>query len=208
MNFFRSAVAVDFVSPLTVVTVNPLQLPNIPLRAVCRHWPDFLCPGPNWRMVWVHDARRQSRNPTLHHPTYMVLRGGVDALLDVRPHGLVELLGIVPHLVNEVFPTVTPVRINRPLVLRLLGDLPQYCSRFIRCRVWLNGVELDTVMVDVQHGFYIFVQLQAAPGSDPVMAEEATNSIVGHGRFFHVASSPGLLMGWSDPVVESHHAAD
>ena len=60
--------------------------------------------------------------------------------------------------------------------------------------MWLNGVELDTVMVDVQHGFYIFVQLQVVPGTDPVMAEEATNSIVGHGRFFHVASSPGLLI--------------
>ena len=43
VNFFRSAAAVDFVSPLAVVTVNPLQLPNGPLRAVCRYWPDFTC---------------------------------------------------------------------------------------------------------------------------------------------------------------------
>ena len=45
VNFYRSLAAVDFVSPLTVVTVNPLQLPQIPLRAVCSHWRDFTCSG-------------------------------------------------------------------------------------------------------------------------------------------------------------------
>ena len=194
VNFYRSLGAVDFVSPGTVVTFNPSQLPQIPLRAVCSHWRDFTCNGPNWRMVWVHDSRRQSGNPLMHHPTYMVMKRGVDALLDVRPHGLVELLSNVPHRVNEVFPSVTPVKVNRPVILRLLGNLGQYCTRFIRRRVWLNGAELDTLMVDVQHGFYIFVQLQVAPGADAVIAEEATNSIVGHGRFLHVVSSPGILV--------------
>ena len=60
-------------------------------------------------------------------------------------------------------------------------------------------------MVDVQHGFYIFVQLQVAPGADAVIAEEATNSIVGHGRFLHIVSSPGILVVHS--VAESHYAA-
>ncbi len=122
----------------------------------------------------------------------MVLRRGVDALLALRPHGLIEILGMVPHMVNNVFPAVTPSRVNRPLVLRLHGGLEQYCHRFVRCQVWLNGGEIDTLMVDVAHGFYILVQLQAAPGVDPGTAEEATTAIVGHGRFFHVASSPGL----------------
>ena len=148
------------------------------LRAVCSHWRDFTCSGPNWRMVWVHDARRQSGNPLMHNPTYMVMKRGVDARLDVRPHGLVELLSNVPHRVNEVFPSVTPVKVNRPVILRLLGNLGQYCTRFIRCWVWLNGAELDTTMVDVQHGFYIFVQLQVAPGADAVIAEEATTRIM------------------------------
>ena len=130
----------------------------------------------------------------MHYPTYMVMKRGVDALLDVRPHGLVELLSTIPHRVNVVFPSVTPVKVNRPVVLQLLGNLGPYCTRFIRCRVWLNGNKLDTLMADVQHGFYIFVQLQAAPGIEAVMAEEATNSIVGHGRFFHLVSAPGVLI--------------
>ena len=43
-------------------------------------------------MVQVHDARCQSMNQVLHRPTYMVLRRGVDALLALRPHGLLEIL--------------------------------------------------------------------------------------------------------------------
>ena len=31
INFYRSLAAVDFVSPQTVVTVNPLQMPQVPL---------------------------------------------------------------------------------------------------------------------------------------------------------------------------------
>ena len=145
-------------------------------------------------MVWVHDARRQSGNLALQNPTYMVLKRGVDALFDVRPHGLMELLSSVPRMVNVVFPTVTPVKVNRPVVLRLLGNLDHYCLHFLRCRVWLNGAELDTVMVDVQHGFYISVQLQVGLGADQVIAEEATNSIVVHGRFLHLVSAPGVLV--------------
>ena len=49
-------------------------------------------------------------------------------------------------------------------------------------------------MISVYHGFYIFVQLQVAPGADPVVAEEATASIADNGRFFHVVSSPGLTI--------------
>ena len=194
VNFYGSLGAVDFVSPGTIVTINPLRPPQIPLRAICSHWHDFSCTGPNWRMVWVHDARRQTGNPLMQYPTYMVMKRGVDALLDRRPHGLVELLSFIPHKVNVVFPSVTPVKVNRPVVLQLLGNLGPYCTRFVHCRVWLNGAKLDTLMVDVQHGFYILVQLRAAPGVDAVMAKEATDSIVGHGRFLHLVSAPGVLI--------------
>ena len=50
------------------------------------------------------------------------------------------------------------------------------------------------LMVDVQHGFYILVQLRAAPDVDAAMAREATDSIVGHGRFLHLVSAPGVLI--------------
>ena len=65
VNFYRSLGAVDFVSPGTIVTINPLRPPKIPLRAICSHWHDFSCTGPNWRMVWVHDALRQAGNPLM-----------------------------------------------------------------------------------------------------------------------------------------------
>ena len=194
VNFYRSLGAVDFVSPGTTVTINPLRLPQIPLRAICSHWHDFSNTGPNWRMVWVHDARRLAGNPLMQYPTYMVMKRGVDALLDRRPHGLVELLSFIPDRVNVVFPSVTPVKVNRPVVLQLLGNLGPYCTRFVHCQVWLNGVKLDTLMVDAQHGFYILVQLRVAPGVDAVMAKEATDSIVGHGRFLHLVSAPGVLI--------------
>ena len=131
-------------------------------------------------------------NQVLHRPTYMVLRRGVDALLALRPHGLLEILGLVPHAINEVFPTVLPDRVNRLLILRLLGNLETFCHQFIDCRVWVNGDEIDTRMVVVTHGFYILVQLQVTAGADAVIAVEATNAIVRQGRFFHVADSPGL----------------
>ena len=166
VTFYRSLGAVDFVSPGTTVTINPLRLPQIPLRAICSHWHDFSNTGPNWRMVWVHDARKLAGNPLMQYPTYMVMKRGVDALLDRRPHGLVELLSFIPDRVNVVFPSVAPVKVNRPVVLQLLGNLGPYCTRFVRCQVWLNGVKLDTLMVDVQHGFYILIQLRVAPGVD------------------------------------------
>ena len=103
VNFYRSLGAVDFVSPGTTVTINPLRLPQIPLRAICSHWHDFSNTGPNWRMVWVHDARKLAGNPLLQYPTYMVMKRGVDALLDRRPHGLVELLSFIPDRVNVFF---------------------------------------------------------------------------------------------------------
>ena len=122
----------------------------------------------------------------------MVLRREVDALLAFRPHGLLEILGLVPHAINEVCPAVVPNRVNRLLILRLLGNLEPFCHQFINCRVWLNGDEIDTRMVVAAHGFYILVQLQVAAGADAVLAEEATNAIVRYGRLFHVADSPGL----------------
>ena len=184
-NFYRAATgASDFVSPLTVVQLNPAQSPG-PLREICFNWPDFVTNPPNWRMVQVHEARCQSMNQVLHRPTYVVLRRGVDALLALRPHGLLEILGLVPHAINEVFPTVL-------LILRLLGNLETFCHQFIACRVWVNGDEIDTRMVVVTHGFYILVQLQVTAGADAVIAAEATNAIVRQGRFYHVADSPGL----------------
>ena len=36
----------------------------------------------------------------MQYPTYMVMKRGVDALLDRRPHGLVQLLSFIPHKVN------------------------------------------------------------------------------------------------------------
>ena len=56
-NFYRAATgAADFVSPLTVVQLNPAQSPAGPLREVCFNLPDFATNPPNWRMVQVHDV--------------------------------------------------------------------------------------------------------------------------------------------------------
>ena len=190
-NFYRAASGVsDYVSPLEVIQLNPAISPASALREACFCWPDFITNPPNWRMVGVHVARCQSPNRALHRPTYMVLRRGVDAFLAMRPHGLIEILGLVPRTINEVFPTVLPERVNRPLILRLLGNLEAFCHRFIDCRVWVNGVEIDTHMIMIAHGFYILVQLQATVGADVVMAAEAARAVVRQGRFYHVAIAP------------------
>ena len=190
-NFYRAASGVsDYVSPLEVIQLNPAISPASALREACFCWPDFITNPPNWRMVGVHVARCQSPNRALHRPTYMVLRRGVDAFLAMRPHGLIEILGLVPRTINEVFPTVLPERVNRPLILRLLGNLEAFCHRFIDCRVWVNGVEIDTRMIMIAHGFYILVQLQATVGADVVMTAEAASAVVRQGRFYHVAIAP------------------
>ena len=181
-NFYRTASgASDYVSPLEVIQLNPALSPAGALREACFSWPDFVTNPPNWQM-----------NRVLHRPTYMVLRRGVDALLAMRPHGLIEILGLAPHAINEVFPTVLPERVNRLLILRLLGNLETFCHRFIDCRVWVNGEEIDTRMIMISHGFYILVRLQATTGADVVMAAEATSAIVRQGRFYHVAVAPSV----------------
>ena len=190
-NFYRAASRVsDEVAPVEVIQLNPAVSPASALREACLCWPDFITNPPNWRMVGVHVARCQSPNRALHRPTYMVLRRGVDATLELRPHGLIEILGLVPRTINEVFPTVLPERVNRPLILRLLGNLESFCHRSIDCRVWVNGVEIDTHMIMIAHGFYAFVQLQATVGADVVTAAEAASAVVRQGRFYHVPTAP------------------
>ena len=190
-NFYRAASRVsDEVAPVEVIQLNPAVSPASALREACLCWPDFITNPPNWRMVGVHVARCQSPNRALHRPTYMVLRRGVDAALELRPHGLIEILGLVPRTINEVFPTVLPERVNRPLILRLLGNLESFCHRSIDCRVWVNGVEIDTHMIMIAHGFYAFVQLQATVGADVVTAAEAASAVVRQGRFYHVPTAP------------------
>ena len=141
---------------------------------------------------------RHPKHETIPASVFMPGKDGTPAQVGTEAlQGLVRLLQRTRarfDRVNVVFPSVTPVKVNRPVVLQLLGNLGPYCTRFVHCRVWLNGVKLDTLMVDVQHGFYILVQLPAAPGVDAVMAKEATDSIVGHGRFLHLVSAPGVLI--------------
>ena len=55
------------------------------------------------------------------------------------------------------------------------------------CSVRLNGRMLGAAMINVEHGFYIFVHLKVVHGADPVLTEEATTTIVDNGRLFHVA---------------------
>ena len=190
-NFYRSASRVsDDVAPVEVIQLNPAVSPASALREACLCWPDLITNPPNWRVVGVHVARCQSPNSALHRPTYMVLRRGVDTALVLRPHGLIEILGLVPRTINEVFPTVLPERVNRPLILRLLGNLEPFCHRFIDCRVWVNGVEVDTHMIMIAHGFYVLIQLQATVGADAVTAVEAASTVVWQGRFYHVPTAP------------------
>ena len=190
-NFYRSASRVsDDVAPVEVIQLNPAVSPASALREACLCWPDLITNPPNWRVVGVHVARCQSPNSALHRPTYMVLRRGVDTALVLRPHGLIEILGLVPRTINEVFPTVLPERVNRPLILRLLGNLEPFCHRFIDCRVWVNGVEVDTHMIMIAHGFYVLIQLQATVGADAVTAVEAASTVVRQGRFYHVPTAP------------------
>ena len=190
-NFYRSASRVsNDVAPVEVIQLNPAVSPASALREACLCWPDLITNPPNWRLVGVHVARCQSPNSALHRPTYMVLRRGVDTALVLRPHGLIEILGLVPRTINEVFPTVLPERVNRPLILRLLGNLEPFCHRFIDCRVWVNGVEVDTHMIMIAHGFYVLIQLQATVGADAVTAVEAASTVVRQGRFYHVPTAP------------------
>ena len=100
-NFYRAASRVsDDVTPVEVIQLNPAVSPASALREACSCWPDFITNPPNWRMVGVHVARCQSPNRALHRPTYMVLRRGVDAALALRPHGLIEILGLVPRTIQ------------------------------------------------------------------------------------------------------------
>ena len=107
-----------------------------------------------------------------------------------------------------------PERVNRPLILRLLGNLEPFCHRFIDCRVWVNGVEIDTHMIMIAHGFYVFVQLQATVGADVVTAAEAASAVVRQGRFYHVPTAPsadvlycpgGRTLASSRMVLVSNH---
>ena len=40
--------------------------------------------------------------------------------------GCWRFFGVVPHAINEVFPAVVPDRVNRLLILRLLGNLEPF----------------------------------------------------------------------------------
>ena len=80
----------------------------------------------------------------------------------------------------------------------------------------MNGVEIDTHMIMIAHGFYVFVQLQATVGADVVTAAEAASAVVRQGRFYHdhVPTAPsadvlycpgGRTLASSRTVLVSNH---
>ena len=140
---------------LSHADLSPDQL----LSAIAGQHPDLrdTWADGGWQLCAIDATRGHSRDRSLMHPCYVLIRADDYWAFNHRPHGLLEL---VLGSLDLSFPCVLPQMINFPVLQAFLSPLLPHGLSCLSLQMWHNGAAVDYHLVSCFNGFFIQVVVE------------------------------------------------
>ena len=113
-----------------------------------------------WWLCRVHASSRSSIQPVLDRTNYVLIRGEDFLSVDMRPHGLVELVFGEDSI---LFSTSFPRWVNLSILWSFLEPILPRTHFGVEVRGWYNGGEIRSRPIHCDNGFYMRIHFQSTP---------------------------------------------
>ena len=113
-----------------------------------------------WWLYRVHASSRSSSQPVLDRTNYVLIRGDDFLTVDMRPHGLVELV-FGEDLI--LFSTFFPRWVNLSILWSFLEPILPRTHFGVEVRGWYNGGEIGSRPLQCENGFFMQIRFLSTP---------------------------------------------
>ena len=108
----------------------------------------------------MHASSRSSSQPVLDRTNYVLIRGDDFLTVDMRPHGLVELV-FGEDLI--LFSTFFPRWVNLSILWSFLEPILPRTHFGVEVRGWYNGGEIGSRPLQCENGFFMQIRFLSTP---------------------------------------------